>query len=463
MRKILSISVLCFFLTAQTSHAFAPVAIPMWYYGAGALAVGGGAGVYAAVKTGYVSTIDIAGTARRRAGLAWVALSTANVPVLHEKNITVKSTYDRIKSLLASKQSEYPNLYNAATHPGYIGTSETSSLTSPPATGTVVNYNSAFYSLGEKLTTGTSSGGAIGWLVNIGGYGPGTIGIKHSISSTTLSNGSPYYTFSYSYYRYTTASTITPVPLAASPLRFAETVTGSTSGGDAQALYHAELDKMAADLAYVPEFSDDTTGLPLAYPSYPLSPAALAAYNAQGVAADEREQALVAAQQAAASAVAAKNAAVSAAEANPTDTSLAQKAADATAIADSATAAAKKVAAENATTAAQDAVNEAAKESAVGISIPGVKSFSWARFADLKGSLAATFPFYLIPKIGDLMGQIAPETPTPPVFTLPVYGKTYQISLEMFDPIASALRGFIAVIASIACIIMMVKFYRGTS
>lgn len=457
MKKILSFVVLCFFLAVQTSYAFLPVAIPAWYYGAGALAVGGGAGVYCAMKSGYVATVDIAGNIRRKAGLAWVALSTASVPTLYERNLVAKKTFDQIKSLANLKPSTYPNVKSALSAPGSWG-----SLSSDLPGGTKIT-----------VTTEMLIGGSAGnYTITSKSYGPALyVNYHYNLYKCEIVGGALwyYYPVGGNTYRvaYNVSTTTAPSPVESTPSQFANTLTGvvvpSGIEVDSAVAYQAELDAMVADPDYVPVFTDETTGLPPAYPSNPLTPTALAAVNAQGIAVDEREQALTAAQQAAASAVAAKDAAVSAANADPTNTALAQKAADATAAASAATAAAQKVAAENATTAAQEAANEAAKESAVGITIPAVKSFSWGRFADLKGALAATFPFYLIPKIGDLMGQIAPETPTPPVFTLPVYGKTYQISLEMFDPIASALRGFIAVIASIACIIMMVKFYRGTS
>ncbi|ABK99371.1 hypothetical protein [Pelobacter propionicus] len=462
MKKILSILVLSLFLTVQAAFAFLPLTIPAWYYGAGALAVGGGAGVYCAMKSGYVATVDVAGDIRRKAGVAWVALSAANVPILHESNVTAKQTLAQLKSIVTGKTSLFPNLVNAFTDPGYVPSSTVNSSSVAPVVGQIVNYNGSNYKLGTKQMDAAGAGTSIGWLVNVGGLGPGTIGVKYNITTTTV-GGNPYYNYNFAYYSYTSNPTVTPVPFAATPLQFASTVTGSSSGGNASELYQAELDKALQDESYIPTFTDDTTGLPLTYPSDPLSPAALAAVNAQGVAADEREQALVAAQQAAQAAIAARDAAVTASQADPTNPALAQKAADATAISDAATAAAKKVAAENATTVAEEATREADKESAASIDIPTIKAFSWARFADLKGSMAATFPFYLIPKIGDLLGQIAPSNPTPPVFNLPVYGQTYQISLEMFDPIAVAMRSFIAVIASIACIVMMVKFYRGTS
>lgn len=459
MKKILSILVLSLFLSVQTASAFAHLAIPAWYYGAGALAVGGSAGVYCAMKSGYTATVDIAGDIRRKAGVAWVALSTVSVPTLYEKNVTAKKTYDQVMAVINAKPTTYPNL-KAKTQVSDIYR-ETGVLlgTAASCVGKKVTISGTTYVIGGFINTysgaASCSINSSTWRIS-NGY----------IYNTTFSGcgGEPGTGSVVEHKWYKGSGSTAPVYTPATPAQFSAGIASNGISGEVAEPYQAELDAMMRDDTYIPTFSDDTTGLPFAYPAQPMSPAAVAAYNAQGIAADEREQALTAAQQAAASAVAARDTAVIASQADPTNQALAQKAADATAAAAAASAAAQKVAAENATAAAGEAEKAAEKEadeSFSPVTVPGLKTFSWARFADLRGVLATTFPFNLLDRFAVILGAFVRD-PVAPSFSLPMYGgNQLSFSLDMFDGIATFFRWAFASIMTIGIVHRIIVFYRG--
>lgn len=464
MKKIISIVVLSLFLSVQTSSAFVPLTIPAWYYGAGALAVGGGAGVYCAMKSGYASTVDVAGDLRRKSGVAWVTLSAANLPVLHESNVTAKKTYAQIVAAVSAQPTLYAKLKAAITtlvYPGYTN------VVALPSSGLTYSIGSSVHlGSGRCVQVILTEGSTAAWNGNVSGS---LSGIKDFPSSGFFEvyhpDGShPGYPnavwIEKDYYTVKTAPT--PSELTAAPADFKAAVAPTGTVTDSG--YQAELDKALQDTTYIPTFTDDTTGLPFAYPPAVMTPAQVAAYNAQGVAAEERENALTAAQTAAASAIAARDAAVANANANPTDTALAQKAADATAAAAAATAAAQRLASENATTTAAETAKEAEKEadeSFTSVTVPAMKVFSWARFADLRGLLATTFPFNELGRFATILGSFVRE-PVAPTFTLPMYGgNTLSVSLSMFDGIALFFRWAFSAIMSIGIIHRIIVFYRG--
>lgn len=467
MRKILSIVVLCLFLAVQTSYAFLPVAIPAWYYGAGALAVGGGAGVYCAMKTGYVASLDLSGNLMRKAGVAYVAMSSG-LPTLFEKGVTARLSFASLMGAASSKPSTYPNL-NAAVQP--VTTKTPTTL----AVGTQVKewyVNTGYYKIvrfdkSNTNTWGPSSpaptDGSYNQKISLNYYGSG----RHLLQVGSNWNSQPWdlgfkYCAFYEVSSDSTAndSTIVNPKVSPTPTQLVTKLTTAGAGTDAQTVYQAELDAMLQDDEYVPTFTDDTTGLPLTYPPGVLSPAQVEAYNKQGVAVEERANALTAAQQAAVSAVAARDSAVAAANADPTNSDLAQKAATATAAAAAATAAAQKIAADNATTDAADATKEA-DETFSSVTIPALKTFSWARLADLRGLLATTFPFNLLDRVTVILGSFVRE-PVAPSFTLPVYGgNELSISLSVFDTIATFFRWAFASIMTVGIIHRIVVFYRG--
>lgn len=455
------LSIVLIFSLSTRSYAFDPITIPALYYGAAALGLGAaGAGVYCAMKEGVPSTVDVAGTIYRKASVAWVALSTANLPALMNGNLTVSKTLTQIFGHAQAKPTVYPKLAAAVKSSdtplllsGNMTASQVavgSTVTMPDGTSRTITemwYGSGM-SMYDNCSNPRDNGNGV-WIVGLGAgafeYDTQQCGVSRYYSQTAFMRVS--------------GETVTPTVRPATASEFKQKVAPSGTVTDSG--YQAEIDAMMKDATYVPTFTDDTTGLPFAYPPGALTPSQVEAYNQTGVAADKRDAALTAANNAVASAQSIYDAAQSRLAGSPNDPVLIAAADRAKSALDKAKTDAANIEASNATTAARDAEKVADAESVSGFTLPAVRSFSWASLESLKGVMSTAFPFYLIPRLGSLYGQIVPEEPTAPSFSLPVFGQTYSISLSMFDPLAMAIRSFIAVAASAAAIVAMVKFYRG--
>jgi hypothetical protein len=459
--KIAALVMIAFFTCSETSHAFAPVAIPAWYLGTAAVTAVTAGGLYYALKSGYAPHLDVNGTVSRAAGVAYVTLnSITKLPEVIEKGLVASLSFAQMKAAALAKPSTYPNVKAALQWTGVEYNNSPSSIQS----GTVMNVGGTYYRASAAPVY--TDGGGQTWCALLS---PSTSIAWSSYYNKVyiIAPGATYNSYGNASRWYTVNASVVSNPATttrdATLFETVATIQTSPSDTTVKTAYQSELDAMVKDSAYVPTFSDDTTGLPFAYPSGVLSPAKVEAYNQAGVAADKRDAALAAANAAVATAQSAYDTAVTNLNQNPSDPSLIAAANAAKLELDKAKTNAAGIEAVNATTAAGEAEKTAETETASGITLPAIHTFSWAALESLKGVMVSTFPFYLIPRIGSLYSQIVPEDPVAPSFSLPVFGNMYSVSLAMFDPLAAAIRSFIAVAASAAAIVAMVKFYRGVS
>lgn len=466
MRKY--VAIFCFILLFYTSSAdaFIPLAWPAAYILGGSAAIlTGVVGTRAIMKSDVNSTITASGLISRPSKIAYFLAQGAYINLM-EKDVSASLSMYQAKNIADKNPSEYPALKNALKD----------SFEPPNINGKVGDI--FIIPEGQRKVSGVF---------------PQPASKKNSPSNPYIFIGSSVVSYYYyneiadkwpaadGFYYYSGATNIdfprntvdnTPPPLT-TPAKFASRLSlvpePILTDVPVTSSYQAEIDKMLQDSDYVPEFSDDTTGLPLVYPPDIVTPAELDKYNNE-TKAREAAASVAPAQAAAvssgqASVTAAQAAATSAttiASANPSDSGLQQKAAEALAALAAAQATLDKTLADIAS--AQATETAAVAETAATVpEIPARKTVSFAPLLALNGILSTTYPFNLPNVITSYFSMFQGEG-LAPAFDLPLpMGNSIHVDLAIFDPVATLIRFMLGILITCGMFFYIIHFFRGVS
>lgn len=443
--KIFVSAVLVLILTVNAS-AFAPLVVAgMYLTGSLVIHVAAVAGIYYAMTTGGTSTVAATtGEISRPSKVTWVDL-TLPTPAVVEKNITAKLPAATAKSMANAAPSTYPNIKAASSYtvPAFYGPS--TPLPADP-TGMVgqkvyTAYQNTYWVLdsfaGNVVGSNPSSPN---W--NIAYFNGSQVGIYNGPNGSN-SNWAKYNAHSVS-------APAANQPQPATDAQFATNIANNGVSGAVKTAMQSEIDKMINDSSYVPTFTDDSTGLPFAPPASTsvAEPSKVAAYNNNQTAAETASAAGTAAA-----------AATRAAWLNYSG----NKGAGTYAQYQAAVAGQAATAAGTARNAATDA-NNAADTAAAVPSSGAAKTFSTAKFSQLKGALTSTYPFSTINTIGTYYSLLSSGSNTAPVFSLPLpMSHTMTVDLSIFDPVATTIRYLFGILFTAGCGWYVVRFWRGVA
>ncbi len=253
-----------------------------------------------------------------------------------------------------------------------------------------------------------------------------------------------------------------PPPSPATPAQFRTSI--APAGVVTDSALQAELDKMISDPTYVPEFTDDTTGLPWAPPADVVRPE-------KWTEIDERSKAIAAAQSAVDAARTAvnelqnrHNAAVAAANADPTNPEKQRELSDLAIALGTAQARLAELEQQLATLIADAEADTNDPDPPVDPGdVPTLKTINWSYGTKLLGSLETAWPFNLLLSLRGMLSPLE-ASPVAPSFTLPIWGgNNISLSLSVFDPVALVLRWSLSLLLTVGAVMAVVRWYRGGS
>lgn len=429
-------------------------------------------------KTGPAgaSKVTPTGSIKNPADVTWIDL-TIPEPAQQHKALDANITMDQVKGIVekdAASKLLYANLEAALNKPGGDGELMTGGhLNTTGNANSVYSYQGNSYKLNHSthVVDGCSSCYSTCCTSNglLESYPNGT---ALMIKKLTGYYGSDLYYFD---------RVATPPSVPATSNEFAKKLANSpsdiTADSALSAAYEAEIDALMLDPAYVPVFTDATTGLPSTPPVGAASAAQIAAYNAgQGAKEAAATATASAAGAAGAAGAASTTAAAGAAAANaaaaaaPGDATLAAAAArantaaaNAAATAAAATAALDKLKAEQAK---EDAKKEETTASAAaGLGPKGEKTaLNLAPLNELKGVLDTTYPFNLPSSVAGYFGALSGGAGTAPAFDLPMpLGQTIHCDLSFFNPLAVMVRYMVGILTTTGILFYIIHFFRGIS
>jgi hypothetical protein len=264
MKKIIVIMsmLLCFASPSQALIMFLPLLLPVSaltavvVFQSAILAIG----VVHYLVPQHTSEVMPDGTVRTPAAAAYIDLKIAP-PAVVQKDLKANLTQAIIKTNVQGNPSKYPNLSAAC--------ASTSPPVGPPNYSTT-HVGTVFQAPGGNAT-------ATNVIVYDGPYNTGTTwgsnwvqvddGIRRIVVIFSMggSGGSP-------------------IPPTTAEFNSRISVNNSTSGGSLSSNYQAEIDAMLKDPSYVPNFTDNSTGLPLVQPQpdHVATPTEVAVYNVLG-------------------------------------------------------------------------------------------------------------------------------------------------------------------------------------
>lgn len=279
------------------SPAFAVIPVIVLPYVAASLALhvaGAAAGLYYYMKQGGVSSSTSAGDVSRPSEVSWVNTAdlTSSTPTVQTKSIDAKITNAQIKQIAASDPAKYPKLTDALKYTPPVKDVLSSQ---PLAAGEYMTYQGQTYKINSSIYKG----------VQLWGFtAPTTTVVKNGATVTV------YYPYDYTTmyrvqtYEYNVTAAAAPSPVPATPIQFHEKITNNIAGDTVINNYQTEIDLMLQDPAYVPSFTDSTTGLPYSPPASTTiaTPQQVADANTKNAAKNTAEQAVTSATDAATSA-----------------------------------------------------------------------------------------------------------------------------------------------------------------
>lgn len=448
MKKIIATITLMFFLSANTSFAFVPVAIPPALYLASALLhAAAAAGVYYKLHNNRSHVVDpLSGKVIHPADVVWI--EAGQIPSVQSKDINASLPYDKIKHKADANPNDYPSIKSALYQPEYFPLDKDSSVGG--------NYINPANGENNKITQITIKNAAYycqgpGWAAPPPPvYATNSFDFYYQNGSCAGGDGTLWGRLAGVF----NGDQQPPNNVLYTPQQFATNI--SNADGTLKSAYDAEIEKMINDPDYVPVFTDATTGLPDAMPANAMTPAQVEAYNTKGAsqaAADEAKQA--AAQSAAAAAAAANGAATAATNAytasggNPLtgeggDPALYQKMRDAQAAAAAAQAEADKYLADQAQADADELNQTGAYPDSDLAGAGGLGATIVGRFKQLGSNIAGRAPFsYLTGVQAAISSLYAPAVA--PAFDLPLgpfSTSPLHISMAWADPLAALTRFF---------------------
>lgn len=454
MKRILSAFLCISLLLSDYSDAEA-VALPVAATAAATAIVTVG-GAYYYLQSGGTTTFDGQKFIRSAAVSYAVINAVTRVPEVVSKTLTASLPPESVTTIVDSSPTNYPLLH--ASRSGIPSVSGISNSTFNSLTvGSIIRDSSGSLRTVKRVwssgwNTWVSPNPRTQWD---GGYQQYVMSYG---SGSHPQNSEGYYSSGY-HVAWSPFDPPPPQPAPAAPTPYAWSIAPS---GAVKPEYQAEMDKAFRDPAYIPSFSDTTTGLPWSPPADVVTiPEATAAEKA--IAARAASQSAVdAAAQASTSARSAADAAVAAAAANPTDADAQRRAAYYVSIADQRDADLARTQSDAATLDATQA-KDAADSEVPAVDSVARKVLDWEKWKNLKNSMSNVWPFTLLSSLSGLLSQFAGD-PVAPSFDLPVYGTTkLHIDLSIFDPIAAITRWAIGILMTIGIVQLLVNWYRGTS
>ncbi len=440
----------------------ARAAVPLPAVAGGVLAVSLATGVYIYTR-GTPSTItsQVVSTA---SDAAWYSRGAATVGLsLITKGVRLVLPTDSVISRANADPSKYPLLSSHAT----TKTAPLSASGSSMAVGTIYEGKTGgFYRISsatayldvESYQAVSGDGNCITYVVAPnGGTSQSCKAWLSHYWSVPNANGK-YFVYRQGIEPATTAQ-INGLPSGpATPSKFAQTVN---SAPDKSAL-QAEIDKMLRDPSYVPEFTDDTTGLPWAPPADVVRPE-------KWTEIDERTKAITAAQSAVDAARTAvnelqnrHNTAVAAANADPTNPEKQRELSDIAIALGTAQARLAELEQQLATLIADAEADTNDPDPPVDPGdVPTLKSINWSYGTKLLGSLETAWPFNLLLSLRGMLSPLE-ASPVAPSFSLPIWGgNNISLSLSVFDPVALVLRWALSLLLTVGAVMAVVRWYRG--
>lgn len=394
------------------------------------------AGVMYAMKNPGISTVSSQGDVSRPSEAQWIDL-TLPIPAVVKKPITAKMPLDKLKQINDAAPTVSPAI-NAVLHPP-------SYVTLPreirvdvwyrETPGSYWNVTSKIW--GPLLDAGVDQAFLTGSMPSSMGISVRAGGYSSQYRITAFSPVEPTLTK-------TTAETSSDLNAKLNPV--VNTLNAP--------LYQAELDKMFQNPAYVPVFTDDTTGLPWAAPPNVATPSQVAQYNKDGLATEARAGATTALSAAAGTAqTAATNARVvatvarGAANAAPGDVGLNTEAVRLEGLADAADARAAAAAADLAGVAAEEAEGDAITAPTAGAAYgDGTTSDFGGRFNTFMDSMKSSGMFSLP---GQLLGNIPSGGESTFLVNMGRFGST-TFDLAAYGSAIAIIRTLVLVVFSVA-------------
>lgn len=448
MKKIIATVTIMFFLSSNVSHAFVPVAIPPALYLVSTLLhAAAAAGIYYKLRHNSSAVVDpLSGKVIHPSDVTWI--EAGDIPTLKNRENNANLPYEDIKRNVDQNPNDYPSMKNAIYQPEYFPLTKDSTVGG--------NFINPFNGKNNKIISITYKSNAAycqgqGYAAPVENPGSSTYFDKYFQNGTCAGGTGTNWARISGYFDPTVQP---PNQTTYTRAQFAANI--SNSDGTLKSAYESEIDKMFNDPAYVPVFTDATTGLPDALPTNVMSPEQVAAYNTRGAtqaAADQAKQAAAASSQAAATA--ASNAATAATNAyvasggDPStgtggDPALYQKMQDALAQAAAAQAEADKYNAEQAQ-ADVDALNDTPAVPDSDLSgAGGFGSMVVNRLKNLGSNMSSRAPFTYMAGVQSVIASLYAPAEAPSLYLPlgPFSSEPLHISMSWFDPIAKLTRFF---------------------
>lgn len=279
MKKIL-VSFILVLTFSSVSFAWVPLLIGAVNAAFALHAVGYATGLFFNMTPNRASAVSSSGDVSRPSNAVWIDL-TLPIPAVVEKPITTKMSIDKLQELAALKNAndtyKYP-LVEAAIREWFQG----------PTPPSVQVQDGSQHVLGAGGYVGLSGVPSPEPLYNK--YILASAGSQAVINyfQTPYWNGSQMVMGLSQWVDGGLVFTPPPIKQAkpVGPAVAALTAANTNQGGAVNSAYQTELDKMFQDSAYVPVFTDDTTGLPFVAvapsPEHVSTPAAVDYYNTYG-------------------------------------------------------------------------------------------------------------------------------------------------------------------------------------
>lgn len=299
MKKYIISLVLIFTLSSPlVATAFLPLLFPSVIAALAIHSIAMSTSLLYSMTSSGSSSISPSGTISRPSQVQWIDL-TLPTPAVVTKPITAQMPFFQLKTLANNGGDKYLGVKAALFGPP----PPLSPLSSNSEIGSKYQNNTSNPTgpciVTDKINSMTSNGS----INTFSWHEASFVGANDSAVCTNGYPGCKTVTI----IRFT-ETTFSNEPYERSPLQFSKELLVDPFGseGPVRSIYQSELDKMFQDPAYVPTFTDDTTGLPFSPPLNAATPAQVDAYNKQGAAGEATAADLAA--RTAASGVAAKGA-----------------------------------------------------------------------------------------------------------------------------------------------------------